>query len=304
MAENHTGDGLLRTEGFFKIIAKDAGITLESFKEVDMKSGVPFSVGDFASSSNVEKRLIGIYKFELIGVTDKGQQPTIEIALKAKGSPEETYMPLCNNCVKVSKIDKEEALLIHISQNFEHCSDLEIMAAQMAMKDEEFGRFLPKIYHTVHDVERKKWAVFMEYLNPNDLAISGGFDMLVWNRDAYKVALTELAKLHALYLGNLQYLEHHFGTILKHQPRRHLDTAKICQTQTKHALHRYSTFFTDEQRNIIANYFERLEDITAEIESFPMAFVHNDSHIGESDMMKKIIISAHIHLNIPIYIYT
>ena len=288
MAKYNGNDGLLREDlkDAFKMCATNAGITLESYKELVIESGVPFSIGSLADKKAKEK-LIGMYKFVLSGLDQKGQHCSIEIALKAKGSPKETYMPMCKLFANGNGGEGEEVTdLIIISQNFEYCSDLEVMTAQLAMKDDEFARFLPTIYHTAHDVGKRQWAVFMEYLDPNDLVISGGFDMSVWNRDAYKVALTELAKLHALYLGNLQYLEHHFGAILKHQPRRHLDTAKICQMKLKHASEMYSAFFTDEHTTTFANYFERLDKITEEIESFPLAFVHNDCHIGKSDKVR------------------
>ena len=287
MAEYNANDGLQREdlEEALQMCGKNAGITLESFKELVIESGVPFSVGAFADKKAIEG-IIGIYKFVLTGLDKEGQHCSIEVALKAKGSPEEIYMPLCKLYANAGKAE-DVADFTMVSQNFEHCSDLEVMAAQLAMKEEQFARFLPKIYHTLHDVGRKQWAVFMEYLNPNDLVISGGFDMSVWNRDAYRVVLTELAKFHALYLGNLQYVGHHFGTILKHQPRRHLNKAAICQMILEYVSGMYSAFFTYEHSKIFANYFERLEKITEEIESFPLAFGHNDSHIGKSYKLRR-----------------
>ena len=56
-------------------------------------------------------------------------------------------------------------------------STTKIMAAQLEMKDEQLGRFLPSIYHTVHDADKQQWEVVMEYLDPSHLAIAGGLDM-------------------------------------------------------------------------------------------------------------------------------
>ena len=282
MAENTKRYGLHRADlkNLFGKCAAKAGITMESYREIDIED-VAFSVSQLADDVEVEQKLSGVYRFELQGLDERGQHCKLEIALKAKGSPEETYTPLCELVGKAGPTENEVKHLIPISLNFEHCSDLELMTAQLAMKDEQLGRFLPSIYHTVHDADKEQWAIFMEYLDPNDLAITGGFDMTHWQRDEYMLVLAELAKFHALYIGDLERVTDHFGAIMKLQPRRHLVTPQICRVMLEYSRSHFSQFFTDQHTTIFYNYFDRLEMITEEIESFPMTFVHNDAHIGK-----------------------
>ena len=90
---------------------------------------------------------MSFYRFELQGADKRGQHCKLEVALKANGSSQkETYTPLCELVGKAGPVESEVKHFIPISCNFEQYLDLKIMAAQLAMTDEQLGRFLPPIY--------------------------------------------------------------------------------------------------------------------------------------------------------------
>ena len=162
----------------------------------------------------------------------------------------------------------------------ENIAELEINCARRALKDQNISRFRPKVYHTLMNHEKEQYITVMERVEPEAVLIGGTVNFEPWDRYFRFRVIEELAKFHAHYLGNTVALETDFGGVLERHPRRHLLGLAYWRESLRANVEKYPRVVTEKRRNLLTKYLDNLEEITADIESFPFTFVHFDPHPG------------------------
>ena len=162
----------------------------------------------------------------------------------------------------------------------ETASEMEVRVAELAMKDHFVDKFRPHVLHTILDKEEEKFVVVMDFIDPNDVIVGGDVKPSEWTEEYIYIILSEFAKFHSRYLGDLGDLKGTFQDELKVHPRRHLNAKPFLKEFANVARKKYQQQFTQSRMNLIENYFRDLERITEETESFPMTLVHNDTFTG------------------------
>ena len=172
-----------------------------------------------------------------------------------------------------------------ISTNLTRSTELELLAAQYAMKDRHLAQFLPNIYHTLLDKEREQYVVVSDYVDTDNMLIGGiqklTFDLWV-DPLCFKI-LKEFAKFHSANLDNTDSIASHFGDALVKNPRQHLacrEWFRIKQVEIN--ARALPHLYTARRLDIINKYFDNMEAFTEELEAYPMTFVHNDAHTGKT----------------------
>ena len=165
--------------------------------------------------------------------------------------------------------------------SMETASEMEVRVAELAMNDPFVDKFRPHVLHTILDKEEEKFVVVMDFIDPDDVIVGGGINPSEWIDEYIHVILSELAKFHSHYLGDLGDLEGTFQKEFKAHPRRHLNAIPFWKEFAKVARKKYQQQFTESRFSLIGNYMRDLGRITVETESFPMTLVHNDLMTGK-----------------------
>ena len=160
---------------------------------------------------------------------------------------------------------------------------------------------------TILDKDEEKFIVVMDLIEPNDVIVGGEVKTMDWTEEYNHKMLFELAKFHSRYLGDLDNLKgteeyihmilsefakfhsHYLGDLddlkgtfqdeLKVHPRRQLNAIPFLKEFANVARKKYQQQFTESRVNLMKTTRD-LDRITEEIESFPMALVHNDTYAG------------------------
>ena len=275
---------------FFSAVARGMGVDLITWKEEEMPNtgGVASALEKEASANTALK---GLFKFNILGKYGDGAERWQPVVVKSKG----TSKDCTDSWSVIYKSQGEE--IYSLAKQFHglvmgntHAVELMVQAARLVSKDAFFARYRPKVYHTILDADAEISVVVMDYIPSECAIIGGGVEYKDWTRELRYTALKEIACFHAHYMNkdNMAKVVEQFQGILEQHPQRHLQTLPFIREALK--VHEVKdSQYTAERCNILWAYVDQLEEITKEVESYPMTFVHNDFHNGRCILFKRVL---------------
>ena len=266
-------------EEFFTAVSKARGCRLITWKKLDDVELGTHTNSQVIGEANKGRRLSGFFPFCVFGEDALGTKCSFEVIVKVKVP---TYDMIAAWILTGSQSEPDSMKLrekyfltgVHVY------SELEVYAARYALKDSFFCGFRPRVYHTVLDFENGKFAIVMELFRPEDVAIGGSITYKGWDEEKRYTVLRELAKFHAHYMENTDTIKQEVNGLFKSRPREHLEALPLWRDLSKTLVGLRADLFSPEVLAVIESYFDNLGRITAEEETYPMTFVHGDTHPG------------------------
>lgn len=220
------------------------------------------------------ERFMGIFPYQLgLGAGSGRRQETVETVVKIKPLDEEivlmtaTLAGMCDQRMGRAFARFKDQL------GFTRCHSREL--AVYRQRQPRFDRYLPALWGTVEDDERKIYALILERLI--DVELLDCVDRPgAWSQRHLEVVLRDLAELHAVWYQREDELlaQPWLGPV----PNREDMAAAtdLWQTMAEHGALHFPAWFSERD---LARHFQLIEEIEARwslIESLPRTLVHND----------------------------
>ena len=268
------------TDQFFSHIAESLGLELKSWAEGKGNIGYHLIID---LNQVADTRLNGVYRFNLTGNNRYREEKSFDLAVRFKLNSTENsagYIALFEAFGE--EIHGMAKRFLGSTLPLTRASELEILTAKRAMKDQHLAQFLPNVYYTVLDNKSEHYVVVTDFIDQNN-TLAGGNRMShsnQWNDSLIFMLLKELARFHSYYLENTFDIEMDFGGALLRDPRQQLYCREyyraIIGINEKALPHLYSS----KRMELLRRYLDNMEKHTEELEAYPMTFVHNDTHTG------------------------
>ena len=271
---------------FFSVVAVALGVKLKSWSaEEERNTGHQMTsnlTGKLYNSSGI---LVGVHKYCIKGTDGQGREKCFDVAVRSRLNSDKNSAGWVTLYKTLGEYDHDLAMKYwRRSMNFCRASELEVLTAQWALKDPHLAQFLPNVYHTILDKEREHFIVVTDFISQNDILCGGGkLEIEPWTDERRYRVLKELAKLHSKYLGNTDGIEDGYGGALVKHSGQHLASKPWWYRVMQMNAGVFPDIFTKTRVGTVLQYLDNLEDITAEMDSYPMTFVHNDAHQGKYD---------------------
>ena len=159
---------------------------------------------------------------------------------------------------------------------------LEVCAAKCAMMYPAVGRIRPEVYECVLDPARDRFLVAMEFIPHEERGAGGLSTSRGWTHRTRCQVLSALAHFHAHFLlERTDEIERVFEGTLQILPKCHLFGLPMWRVLDRATQQEFPQTMNSVRRKVIDRYFDKLGEITEELEAYPMTFVHADCHAGK-----------------------
>ena len=271
-----------KLDDVFKAVAHKQRLTLSSWEETDFTLGPAIAKEDSQPLLKVHNgRPRTLLRYKLTGTNVNGSQQVLAIVVKIKGSSQ----AIVDGWVEVAKYHGEDFFSVTkthgAGMGFEDCSEREYLASSLAFKDSHFSRFIPRVYYVTADEVKCEYVIVMEFLGPSEIDVGGTWESAHWSQmGKCKVALTELARFHAPYLGNTETIVKHFQGKLNTIDHIFTDALPFWRECLEINIKEFPHLFTDRRISGLNNCLENYHRIAEEFKRYPLTFVQADVHPG------------------------
>ena len=268
----------------FKQVAEAMGMTLISWKQVDMADGTSFSSAESGYGKAADGDLIGNYAFELLCSTN-GSKDVVEVKRKCVLRARRPGIQMVNAAVAAAeKMDKEEGM--GLRKVLDHLLDAEkkdVLTAKAAMERYWLRKIMPRIFNVSINPTKQSSFFVMEFFEPElfthvDCIEGGaGFNKYQWTDADIKTVLTSLAHFHAHSLNNISALPAQFQTCLRDGIEVLARLGKYILTSSKNLNKREPSIWSALSVKLNERIANNLPEIVEAFRQYPQCFVHNDA---------------------------
>ena len=268
----------------FKQVAEAMGMTLKSWRQVDMGDGVSFTSSEEGFGKGSDGDLVGNYAFELF-CCNTGSENAKGITRKVVLRARRPGIQMVNDAVAATeKMDKEEG--IGIRKVFDHLLDAEkkdVLTAKAAMEGYWLEKIMPRILNVSMNSTKKSSFFVMEYFEPElfthvDCIEGGaGFNKYQWTDIDIKTVLTSLAYFHAHSLNYTSALPAQLKNCLRDGIDVLEGLGKYILVSSKNLNKREPSIWSALSVQLNERIANNLPEIVEAFRQYPQCFVHNDA---------------------------
>ena len=268
----------------FKQVAEIMGMTLKSWKQVNMSDGTAFISAKEGYGKGSDGELQGNYAFELL-CSEMGSENTEcvtrKVVLRARRLGHQIFDEVV---AAVGKMDKEEA--IEVKKYIAVLLDVEkrdVLIAELALEDYWLTKIMPRIFHVSKNTNMMNSFFVMEYFEPElfthvDCVEGGdGFNKWQWTETDIKAVLKSLAHFHARSLNDTSVLP----SQLQHYLPNGIDVLQECETyilvSSENLNKREPSIWSALSVQLSKRIARNLPEIIEAFRQYPQCFVHNDA---------------------------
>ena len=268
----------------FKQVAEAMGMTLKSWKQVDMGDGTAFVSAKEGGGKGSDGDLQGNYAFELLCSemrSENAECVTRKVVLRAR----QLGFQIVDDVVAViDKMDKEEATEArkHVLVLFD-AEKKDVLTAELAMEDNWLTKIMPRIFHVSKNPTITNSFFVMEYFEPElfthvDCIEGGdGFKKWQWTDTDIKTVLTSLAHFHAYSLNDKSALPAQLQSYLHNGIDGLERLGKYMLVSSKNLNKREPSIWSALNVQLNERIAKNLPKIIDPFRQYPQCFVHNDA---------------------------
>ena len=268
----------------FKQVAEAMGMTLKSWKQVDMGDGVSFVSSEEGYGRGSDGELVGNYAFELLCCTtasENAESVTRKVVLRAR----RPGIQMVNDCVAgAEKMDKEEGMEVRVYLDYLlDAEKKDVLTAKAAMEGYWFGKIMARIFNVSINPTKKSSFFVMEFFEPElfthvDCIEGGaGFNKYQWTDADIKTVLTSLAYFHAHSLNDTSALPAQLKNCLRDGIDVLARLGKYILASSKNLNKREPSIWSALSVQLSKRIANNLPEIVEALNQYPQCFVHNDA---------------------------
>ena len=268
----------------FKQVAEAMGMTLKSWRQVDMGDGVSFVSSQEGYGKGSDGELVGNYAFELLCCnlgSENAKGVTRKVVLRAR----RPGIQMVNAAVAATeKMDKEEGM--GVRKYFDYLLDAEkkdVLTAKGAMEGYWFRKIMPRIFNVSMNQTKQSSFFVMEFFEPElfthvDCIEGGaGFNKYQWTDTDMKTVLTSLAHFHAHSLNDTSALPAQLKNCLRDGIDVLARLGKYIRVSSRNLNKREPSIWSALSVHLSERIAKNLPEMVEEFRQYPQCFVHNDA---------------------------
>ena len=268
----------------FMLVAEAMGMTLKSWKQVDMSDGTSFVSAENGYGKGSDGALVGNYAFELLCCgtdSENVEGVTRKVVLRARrpGS-----LMVDDAVAATEKMDKEEG--VEFRSFLKVLLDAEkkdVLTAKAAMEGYWFRKIMPRIFNVSTNPTKKSSFFLMEFFEPElfthvDCIEGGaGFNKYQWTDADIKIVLKSLAHFHAHSLNDTSVLPVTLQKCLRDGIDVLEGLGKYILVSAENLYKREPSIWSPLSVQLNNRIAKNLPEIIKAFRQYPQCFVHNDA---------------------------
>ncbi|KJE95848.1 hydroxymethylglutaryl-coenzyme A reductase [Capsaspora owczarzaki ATCC 30864] len=261
------------TDDFFgQVIKREGKLAKWSELPVDASSSI---LSDLTKTEL--SKLVGHFGFAIEYTPTAGTAPkpaTSRIVVKAKATDEETINMINKIAQACGGRLAAKYEYFKFETGFRKCHIRELALMAMSFEHPVIQRLAPKVYHVNRDDQKEIFVYAMEYLE--SVSHLNSVDAIeIWTPDDIRVALRDIAELHASFLDKADELKKaewmDFPT-----RQRMIQMKELWIELLAHNQREFPDLWTKEIVLVAQRVIDNISFIWAELEQAPRTLCHND----------------------------
>ena len=268
----------------FKMVAAQMGLTLVSWKPIDIGDGASF-INAVVGNEGMDGELFGHLAFKLKGKQIDGilagQEVTKEIIVRNKKEAG-LFLSIVHTCVE-RDLGKEFADQVVIGNATTQGAKLrDVLLAKSAMSIPDLQAIMPTVYHIEQDKPQGLQYFVMERFNKDSCshidALEGleSFESDTWGPTDVQQALCDIASIHAKYLDRCNHLPPDLKASLLDGVELFANSKEFIKLAIPHRERFGRDYWKENTTRMLEGAWDKMGQIIEEFNQYPKTLVHND----------------------------